>query len=118
MGDPEGIVEADETYHGKREVPHTPSVHRKGRPYTKGGKTGGFDKWIIVPLVERHGSVRSFHVGAVDKTVIRDILTRHVAKESRLHTDESRLYAAIGADFASHETVNHRTGEYVGMMST
>ena len=31
MGGPEGIVAADETYHGKKETPQTPSRYRKGR---------------------------------------------------------------------------------------
>jgi transposase-like protein len=110
---PKGIVEADETYHGKSEKPHTPSKKRYGRPYTKGGKTGGFDKRIIVSLVERHGSVKSFHVGAADGKTVGDIIRDHVAKESRLHTDESKLYPAIGKEFAAHETVQHRAKEYV-----
>jgi transposase-like protein len=113
MGGPEGIVEVDETYHGKAEKPHTPSAKRYGRPYTKRGRTGGFDKRIIVSLVERHGSVKSFHVGAADKVVVGGIIRDHVAKESRLHTDESKLYPAVGREFAAHETVQHRAGEYV-----
>lgn len=37
------VLEADETFHGKRETPREPSRKRYGRPYTKSGKTGGFD---------------------------------------------------------------------------
>ena len=33
--------------------------------------------------------------------------------ESRLHTDESKLYKAIGNNFAAHETVVHSHDEYV-----
>lgn len=113
MGGPEGIVEVDETYHGKSEKPHTPSAKRHGRPYTKRGRTGGFDKRIIVSLVERHGSVKSFHVGAADAKVVGGIIRDHVGRESRLHTDESKLYPAVGREFAAHETVQHRAGEYV-----
>jgi hypothetical protein len=112
MGGPDGIVEVDETYHAKADKPHTPSAQRRGRPYTKRGKTGGFDKRIIVSLVERHGSVKSFHVGSVDKTSVGEIIRNHVAKESRLHTDESKLYPEVGRQFASHETVNHSAKEY------
>jgi hypothetical protein len=91
----------------------TPRARKRyGRPYTKGGKTGGFDKRIIVSLVERHGSVKSFHVGAADKKVVGGIIRDHVAKESRLHTDESKLYPEVGREFAAHETVNHRAKEY------
>jgi hypothetical protein len=37
----------------------------------------------------------------------------NVAEEAALMTDESRLYAEVGAGFASHETVRHIDGEYV-----
>lgn len=38
-------IEADETYIGTRDVPYV-SPQRKGRPYTKKGKTGGAQKRI------------------------------------------------------------------------
>ncbi len=37
---------------------------------------------------------------------------RHVSRKSRLHTDESRLYDGLGAEFASHETVHHAAKEF------
>jgi hypothetical protein len=43
---------------------------------------------------------------------VGDIVNANVRKESRLHTDESRLYTKVGADFAAHETVNHSAKEY------
>lgn len=112
MGGEGGIVEVDETYHAKADKPHTPSAERRGRPYTKRGKTGGFDKRIIVSLVERGGSVRSFHVGAVDKKKVGDLIRDNVSRKTRLHTDESKLYIEVGKDYASHETVNHKAKEY------
>ena len=59
-------MEADETYFGPVENPQ-PSAQRKGRPYTKRGKTGPSGKRAIVALVERGGSVRTFHVAVADK---------------------------------------------------
>src|SRR3546814_9100783 len=47
------IVEADETYFGKRETPV--KTRRGDRPYTKGGKSGGAQKGAVVTLVERGG---------------------------------------------------------------
>ena len=44
---------------------------------------------------------------------VREILERHVAPASNLHTDESRLYTEPGKQFASHETVQHSAKEYV-----
>ena len=40
------------------------------------------------------------------------IVRENVHAESRLHTDESRLYVKVGAEFAAHETVNHSAKEY------
>jgi hypothetical protein len=36
----------------------------------------------------------------------------NVARESRLHTDESRLYWGADGHVAKHETVRHSAGEY------
>ncbi len=44
------IVEADETYIGKRETPRAPSKQRMGRPYLKSG--GANDKRIVVGLLQ------------------------------------------------------------------
>jgi len=105
------IVEADETYHGPIED-RKPSKQRKGRPYTKSGKSGVGGKRAIVALVERGGRVRTFHVGAADKVTVSKIVMDNVARESRLHTDESRLYTGADAHFATHETVKHSAKEY------
>ena len=35
-----------------------------------------------------------------------------MAKESRLHTDESMVYRKVGLEFAAHERVNHGQKEY------
>jgi len=40
------------------------------------------------------------------------IVRENIARETRLHTDESKLYFKVGAEFASHETVNHSAKEY------
>src|SRR3954453_17071579 len=50
LGGGGNIVEADETYFGKRDVPHV-SPQRKGRPFTKKGKFK--NNRPIVALVER-----------------------------------------------------------------
>jgi transposase-like protein len=111
MGGDGQIVEADETYFGPTEKPRM-SKQRRGRPY-KVGSRGPRDKRPIVALVERGGSVRTFHVASADKATVGGIVTANVARESRLHTDESRLYGDMAAHFAAHETVKHSAGEYV-----
>jgi transposase-like protein len=112
MGGSGKIVEADETYYGKVETPKPLSRGRIAKP-TKGGKSGTAGKRAIVALVERGGSVRTFHVGVADKFTVQKIVVENVSRESRLHTDESRLYIGSDALFASHETVKHSAKEYV-----
>ncbi|OPH82494.1 IS1595 family transposase [Nitrobacter vulgaris] len=112
MGGAGQIVEADETYFGPTEEKKM-SPQRKGRPFTKGGRTGPSSKRAIVSLVQRGGKVRSFHVENADKSTVAKIVAENIAHETRLHTDESRLYVEVGTAFASHETVKHSAKEYV-----
>jgi transposase-like protein len=105
------VIEADEAYHGKRETP-VPSEHRKGRPFTKGGKSGGREKRPIFALVERGGEARAVHMTHVTGKNIREALVTKAHRESRLHTDESKLYPTVGKEFAKHETVLHAAKEY------
>jgi len=63
-------------------------------------------------LVERGGSVRSFHVKSADKVTVAGIVTAHIKPESRLFTDESRLYTGAEAHVLEHDTVNHSRKEY------
>lgn len=104
------VVEADETYFGKKANPE-PSKQRKGRPYVKKGKAA--EKRAILGLVERGGSVRTFHVAQATKINVAVLVTQNVHRESDLHTDESRLYTGMKQVFASHEAVAHSKGEYV-----
>jgi len=82
-------------------------------PYSKSGKSGPANKRAILALVERGGSVRTFHVPVADKVTVERITRENIARDSRLHTDESRLYFGAAGHFASHETVVHSHKEYV-----
>lgn len=104
------VVEADETYIGKKAGVRTETT--SGRPFTKGGVNGVGQKRAVVSLVHRGGKVRSFHVERADKATVARICMDNIHHESRLHTDESRLYAGADGVFASHETVNHSRLEY------
>jgi transposase-like protein len=104
------IVEADETYFGRQDQPK-PGKSRKGQPYIKGGKAA--NKRAIIALVERGGSARTFHAGVADKGTVTKIVRENVDRESRLHTDESKLYFGSDEHFATHETVTHSRKEYV-----
>jgi transposase-like protein len=111
MGSTGGILEMDETYHGKVAAPR--DVTTSGRPYTKRGKAGPANKRAIVALVERRGKVRSFHVEHADKSTINMIASRNIAKEAHLFTDESRLYSDMESHVHHHDSVHHSSGEYV-----
>ncbi len=111
------IVEADETYFGKTDKPRV-SPYRKGRPYNSRGSRGPKDRRPILALVERGGNVRTFHVPVATKENVMNIVRENVARESKLHTDESRLYHDAADHFAEHESVKHTTDEYVRYKQT
>lgn len=104
-------VEADETYWGTRETPRV-SPQRRGRPFTKRGKSGGAQKMVVVGLVERGGKARTFHVQTANKETVQDILFRNAPRASTLYTDDARVYIEPGKEFADHQSVNHSIGEY------
>ena len=106
------VVEADETYFGPVAKDKVRKVTTSGRPFTKAGRTGPSNKRAIVSLVERGGNVRSFHVAVADAPSVAAIVNENILRETRLHTDESRLYTRVGVEFANHETVNHSAKEY------
>jgi transposase-like protein len=112
MGGHGKIVEADETYFGRTSEPKPLKTPRTTPYLKKGWKDKGAAR-AIVSLVERGGSVRSFHVAHADKATVGRIVHNNISRESLLHTDESRLYTGEEYNFASHETVKHSVGEYV-----
>lgn len=109
-------VEADETYHGKVAKHRVKKTNEAGKPF-KGSRSGRgpANKRPVIALVERGGSVRSFHVPFATRAVVEKIVSENVARESRLHTDESHLYAKsrVPGMVAAHETVKHSEDEYV-----
>lgn len=110
LGGDGGIVEADETYYGNVDKPNRRTKTTSGRPFTKRGRTA--NKRPIIALVERGGNVRTFHVPVADQATVQSIVRENIAKETRLHTDESRLYFGMDNHFVAHETVKHSAGEY------
>lgn len=111
LGGGGGVVEADETYFGKKSG-ERPEVTTSGRPFTKRRGDARYQKRAIVSLVERGGRVRSFHVDRADKFTVANIVVNNIAKETRLHTDESLLYKGADGYFNTHETVHHASKEY------
>lgn len=113
MGGEGKVVEADETYQGKTKTARSKS--RDGRVKYKVKGRGPANKRPVIALVERGGSARSFHVPFATRAVVENIVAENIARESRLHTDESHLYSKskVPTMVAEHETVKHSADEYV-----
>ena len=107
LGGANKVVEIDETYVGGKEA----NKHKSKRRMD--GARGPVGKAPILSLVERDGSVRSFHVPNVTAQTLRPIIVSHVNKASYVMTDEATVYPAIGREFSGHGSVNHSAEEYV-----
>jgi transposase-like protein len=100
MGGEGSTIEADETYIGRV----------KGIPKRRGSSV---HKNMVLALVERGGSARSFVVDGKAISDIKPIVRENVARESSINTDEAKHYYDVAKEFATHETVNHSKDEYV-----
>jgi transposase-like protein len=98
LGGAGGIVEIDETFIGRR------VGVEKRRGYAH--------KNVVLSLLERGGSVRSFHVDSTRKADVMPIIKAHVAKETHVMTDEAVQYGRLRDEFAEHNAVDHDRGEY------
>lgn len=102
MGGGGQVVEVDETIFGK--VEGAPKrIKRGGSQYRN----------IVLTLVERGGSARSFHVDGTTVGTLVPIIRANIRQESALHTDQASWYRGIGVHYADHQTVNHQEDEYV-----
>lgn len=107
MGGDGSIVEIDETIYGRAET------HPKGRGPFGIKVTNSAHKNVILSLVERGGSVRSFHIEGSTVAQVMPIVDANVSKESAIMTDSAALYKRRLGEFASHDRVDHGAGEYV-----
>lgn len=101
MGGSGSAVEVDETFIGRIE----------GAP--KHFSAGWAHKNVVLTLVERGGSARSFHVAGTRVADIVPIVRTNIRRESDLMTDEASWYKRLGKEFASHGAVAHMRKEYV-----
>lgn len=96
-----GLVEADETYMGRR-----PASLGKG-PFLS-------LKRKVLSLVDRDTKqARSVVVDRVSINGLKPIIEANLSREAQLMTDQAKHYKQIGECFAAHHTVNHSIGEYV-----
>src|ERR1700733_8730144 len=99
MGGAGGIVEVDETYIGQQaELPTDVSRYH--------------NKNMVVTLVERGGSARSFHTDGHSIADIVPIVRENIDRESRVMTDKALHYRRVGEEFAEHGSVEHAAFEW------
>jgi transposase-like protein len=98
MGGQGKAVEVDETYIGKQ------AGHEQHK--------GAHHKNIIMTLVERGGSARSFHIDSFGVSRVLPIIRQNIRRESRFMTDAAQQYIGIGKEFPEHGRVEHTVGEY------
>jgi transposase-like protein len=96
----DGDVEADETYIGPR--------RRKG---AKPGRSTEH-KTPVFAMVQRDGSLRAHPVTNVTGATLKGAIRKNVAPTARMITDEYGAYNKLGDEFAAHDTVSHKWGEY------
>jgi transposase-like protein len=100
-----GDVEADETYIGARKPRYKVGPQGRGR---------ATQKIPVFCAVERNGRLRRRIVPDVTAATLREALREEVSIKARIITDEYNSYSGLGVRFeGGHETVNHRTKEYV-----
>jgi transposase-like protein len=97
MGGAGSIVEIDETFIGTKEGAEV--------------KRGTGHKRVVLTLVERGGSARSFHVDSAKASEIIPLVRANLERETHVMTDEASYYRRLRPDFA-HDAVEHTRGEY------
>jgi transposase-like protein len=99
-----GTVEADEMYVGARRPRHF-GISKRGR---------GTTKTPVFCAVERDGQLRRRVVADVTAQTLKGALREEVNRQARIITDEHSAYCGLAPEFdGGHETVCHKTKEYV-----
>lgn len=95
-----GHVEADETYRG-------------GREKARKGQSRLTNKAIVMGIVERDGNVMARVVPDTTRNSLEVTITENVLPGSRISTDEHKGYSDLNKCGFQHETVHHKSKEYV-----
>lgn len=104
IGGKDKVVEVDETFTGKNV-----EVFVNGKGWRKKASGHGMSK--VLTVVERGGRARSVKVDTLKAKDVHPALAI-VSRESTLNTDEAKRYERLGKQFAKHNRVHHKEGEY------
>ncbi len=102
-----GIVEADETFIGGKEVNKHASKKTEG---TQGRSS--VKKLPILGIIQRGGELRAIKVIDTRGYSLRPFIVQNVEFGSTVHTDEWWGYKGLSRIF-KHQQINHGDGEYV-----
>lgn len=102
-----GIIEADETYIGGKNINRHKDKQIKGG---QGRNTKG--KTPVFGILERGGKVKAQKVKDVKGKTLKRIINQYVEDQSTIITDEWKSYRGLSKKY-EHLLVNHSTGEYV-----
>jgi transposase-like protein len=111
MGGAGGVVEIDETKQGRM------AGAAKRRDRENGIKSGGMASALsntVLSLVERGGTVRSFHVDSTSVADLMPTIHANLSREAHVMTDSASWYKHMNRDgvFAGHDRIDHMHGEY------
>ena len=82
---------------------------KEGRKKQRGAR----HKNIVMTLVERGGSARSFHVDKTDAATLIPIVRANIDRETKIATDDARHYDHLYASFEAHGRIMHTEEEDV-----
>lgn len=105
----DNIVEVDEVYIGGK-VANMSKAKRKMLHETNGIAN---TKTMVMGMIERGGQLKFVSCVGNNIDEIKPIVYDNVDKDAVVMTDSSGYYNGLSQDFAGHETVNHKSEEYV-----
>jgi transposase-like protein len=103
-----GIIEIDETFIGGLAKNKHKIVKEQKKPLT-----AGRDKAAVLGMRERGGRTKAVPIAGVDSATLEFAILDNIEAGATLHTDEALGYKGLRHLDYKHETINHRSGEYV-----